>query len=306
MNEKMDSQGKRKASGKGGRLPLEDLALKAVAQYFGDELLPYLGITEKLSAVMPTEQVELLVRHLFEDFNFEMEKGKAWLHMEFESDSIRTEDLRRFREYEATTSNVYHVSVTTCVICSSDVKEIMTDLTEGINTYRIKIIRLKGSNADELFSKLLSKQKNQEPLGKSDLVPVLLSPLMSGKTAQKDRVIQGLRLLQSEEVQVSEEERKTMQAVLYTLANKFLSDTDLKQVKELISMTRLGQMLVEDGIAEGIAKGIAKGIAAMITENLEENVAEDRIIEKLIKHFSLEEQAAKEYLESYEEKAGLN
>ena len=35
----------------------------------------------------------------------------------------------------------------------------------------------------------------------------------------------------------------------------------LEQVKEMIAMTRLGQMLVEDGIAQGIEQGIEQGIA---------------------------------------------
>ena len=51
-----------------------------------------------------------------------------------------------------------------------------------------------------------------------------------------------------------------MQAVLYTFANKFLSNDDLDKVKEVMFMTRLGQMLVNDGIEIGIEKGIEKGI----------------------------------------------
>ena len=56
-------------------------------------------------------------------------------------------------------------------------------------------------------------------------------------------------------------EMEKMQAVLYMFADKFLSAGDLEQVKEMIAMTRLGQMLVEDGIARGIEQGIEQGIA---------------------------------------------
>lgn len=52
-----------------------------------------------------------------------------------------------------------------------------------------------------------------------------------------------------------------MQAVLYTFADKFLNARELERVKEMIAMTRLGQMLVEDGIAQGIEQGIEQGIA---------------------------------------------
>lgn len=58
-----------------------------------------------------------------------------------------------------------------------------------------------------------------------------------------------------------------MQAVMYTLALKFLSNKDLGKVKEMIFMTELGQMLVDDGIEIGLAKGESK-IVAMIRKKL--------------------------------------
>lgn len=40
--------------------------------------------------------------------------------------------------------------------------------------------------------------------------------------------------------------------MLYAFADKFLDRKDLEKVKEEISMTKLGEMLVEDGIKKGI------------------------------------------------------
>lgn len=37
-------------------------------------------------------------------FNFYVKPDRSWIHLEFESDSIKEEDLRRFRSYEAVTS----------------------------------------------------------------------------------------------------------------------------------------------------------------------------------------------------------
>ena len=80
--------------------PLEDRALKMAVQFFGTELLPLLGVSQKVKGIAPTEQVHLEVKGFFEDFNFEMEDG-TWRHFEFESDGITLKDLRRFRSYEA-------------------------------------------------------------------------------------------------------------------------------------------------------------------------------------------------------------
>ncbi len=87
----------------------EDLALKTAAQYFGEELLPLLGITSEVRYAAPTENVRLEARQMYQDFNY-ITSGGTWIHLEFESDSITREDLRRFREYEAATSRTFQVT----------------------------------------------------------------------------------------------------------------------------------------------------------------------------------------------------
>ena len=61
------------------------------------------------------------------------------------------EDLKRFREYEAATARIYRAPVVTYVICSSGAKNIRDHITEGINTYRVKLIQLKDWDADPDF-----------------------------------------------------------------------------------------------------------------------------------------------------------
>ena len=88
------------SAGARGFSQLEDKVMKTAAQFFGKDLLPYVGIKGRIACVAPTEHVHLEMRRLEEDFNFIMKDG-SWRHLEFESDSIQEKDLRRFREYEA-------------------------------------------------------------------------------------------------------------------------------------------------------------------------------------------------------------
>lgn len=53
----------------------EDLALKSAVTYFGDEMVRWLEIHEKVLRAVPTELVELEARHMYEDFPYEMENG---------------------------------------------------------------------------------------------------------------------------------------------------------------------------------------------------------------------------------------
>ena len=132
---------------------LEDLALKSAADYFGAELLHWLGIPGKMIRSSPTEIVELETRHMYEDFLFELEDG-TWCHFEFESDAITPEDLKRFREYEATTSR--RVNDPGHHLCDMLLKgqPLLDHITEGINTYRVKVIRLKDHDQKKLLDSL--------------------------------------------------------------------------------------------------------------------------------------------------------
>lgn len=90
------------------------------------------------------------------------------------------------------------------------------------------------------------------------------------------RICRGLDILKSDQVAVSKEDLRRMEAMLYALAIKFLDKTDLRKVKEKINMTLLGQMLMEDGIEKGemtklisqVMKKMKKGLSPEETAEL--------------------------------------
>ena len=239
---------------KDGPAHSEDLALKSAAAYFGDELIHWLGIRERALRAVPTEMVELETRHMYEDFLYEMENG-MYYHFEFESDSISIEDLRRFREYEASTARIYKAPVVTYVICSSEVKNLRDSITEGINTYRVSLIRLKDENGDRLLEQLAEKTAGN--LTREDIIPLLFSPLMGGRFGQKERILRCIEVLKNAETIFPQNDIRKMEAILYTFAVKFLDDDDdeLKSIKEAVAMTKLGQMIWNDALEKGREEG---------------------------------------------------
>ena len=280
----------------------EDLALKTAAHYFGVELLPALGISGIVEYIAPTESVKLEARQMYQDFNYVME-DRSWSHLEFESDSVTDEDLRRFREYEAAVSRKFGVEVVTYVICSSKVKCLKAQLKVGINTYRVKIVRLKGRNADLLFRRLEEKGRRGERLERADFVSVLLTPLMSGESPIGERIIKGMKILQDAAGSLSAEEQEKMLAVLYTFADKFVSEKELNRVKEMIAMTKLGKLLVDDGIEKGIERGLEQGLEQgmkALTETCKEFGADFRqTVEKVKIRFGISEEEAQEAVRKY-------
>ena len=54
--------------------------------------------------------------------------------------------------------------------------------------------------------------------------------------------------------------QQDFQAMLYTLALKFLKSNELEQVKEVIKMTELGRMLREDGKIDVVRELLKEGL----------------------------------------------
>ena len=65
---------------------------------------------------------------------------------------------------------------------------------------------------------------------------------MSSGKSRKDVILESLKLSKTEKSITAE---KTM-AMLYTLADKFLEGKDLEKVKEVVAMTRIGQMIFDE------------------------------------------------------------
>ena len=139
---------------------------------------------------------------------------------------------------------------------------------------------------------------------KADLVSLLLTPLMSGRLRIEERIIKSMNILQNSRELITEVELEKMQAVLYTLADKFLNETELSRVKEMIAMTKLGEMLVEDGIKRGIERGLEEGMEKGIEKGIVETCRElgvsfDETIKKIKQRFGISEKEAREIVRKY-------
>ncbi len=85
---------------------------------------------------------------------------------------------------------------------------------------------------------------------------------------QKERIQAALALIKNSGF-LSKEDANTLEAVLYVLAAKFLEPSELEEIKEVMRMTLLGEMLVE----EGRSQGLTEGHAAMVTEIIRRKLA---------------------------------
>ena len=197
----------------------EDAVMKMGFDYFRNTILKMLGIDYQYEEIGPTELVELTIHSLYMDFTF------------------------------LTTGGFYTgKKVITYVIYSGGITNVKSELDCGLYTYKIQPIYLKDKNADEVFRKLKQKQDNGEAFTEDDYAALSLTPLMSGNMSRKDMFKEAIRLTKPN-VELSADKATAM---LYALADKFLSKTELDEIKEVMSMTRLGQMLMDEGMEKGI------------------------------------------------------
>ena len=236
--------------------------MKYAGQNFGKELMPCMGLSEP-AGVAPTEIIELEIRQMYEDFNYVMQDG-SWSHFEFQSRDGGVEDLKRFRHYEENVSYAYGVAVTTYVVYTGNVRNPVTSFTEGVNTYRVVPILMGEKDGDQVIRGVQRKLNGGELLTKQDLMPLVLTPLMSGTDSMEERIRTILGLLKESEKRVNEElskeDIKKLESIVYAFANKFLNPVELGKVEEVLKMSLLGQMIFEDGMETGMKRGMETGM----------------------------------------------
>ncbi|MEI3337926.1 MAG: DUF4351 domain-containing protein [Clostridium sp.] len=200
----------------------------------------------------------------------------SYIHFEFQTTNKGKLDLRRFRVYESVLSLQKDKDVTTYVVYSGNIKSAKDTLETGINKYKVKSIFMSDKNGDLIVEELENKVKNKENITKQELVALTFTPIMGGKLTKAEKIIKSIRIVKSSD----NEYKYDIESMLYAFADKFLKGKDLQKVKEEISMTELGRMLIEDGRTEGRIEGKIEGRTEGRTEGKRET-----LIKLLIKKF---------------------
>ena len=228
----------------------EDLIMKKAMDVFAEEGLKFFGIDKKAKDSSSTEIVVLEAKNLHMDYTFLMEDD-TYIHVEFQSTDKGKDDLRRFRAYESLLSFQTSRDVVTYVVYSNGINNAKSILQTGINEYNVKAISMYDKDGDIVIKEVEEKLDNNIEVTKQDLVALTFTPIMSGKLTKLDRIIKSIKIVKK----IDNDYRYDIESMLYAFADKFLDGKDLEKVKEEISMTKLGEMLVQDGIEKGKVEG---------------------------------------------------
>ena len=251
----------------------EDAILKMGIDYFRSTILKTLGIDYEYVDSGTTELVELSIHSLYMDFTFLTTKD-LYIHIEFQSTDSGQKDLRRFHAYESVYAHKTGKNVITYVIYSGQIVKSLSELDCGLYTYRIIPVYLSNEDADSILKYLREKTQQGEFLTDDDFARLALTPLMHSEMNHKDIFKESLLLAKTTDSVTSQK----VMAMIYTLADKFLTKQELEEIKEVVLMTKLGQMILDDGVERGLAQGTQQGkeqMSALTAKLLEENRLDD-------------------------------
>lgn len=122
---------------------------------------------------------------------------------------------------------------------------------------------------------------------------------MAGKSSIKIRILEARKIIGAENLLLTKEDRQRMEAVLYAFACKFLEKKELNEVKEALSMTVLGEMIWNDGMAQGVERGVAQGVKALVETCKELGLSKEDTLARTENKFDLKNEDAEEYLLKY-------
>lgn len=110
--------------------------------------------------------------------------------------------------------------------------------------------------AEDVFKNIEDKIEKDIALTEEDLVPLTLCPLMGGNIPTNERFDKAFKIVRGAGDSI--QNLNIIEAVLYTMATKFLTTEELNNLKEGIKMTELGTIIYNDGVADGISQGISQ------------------------------------------------
>lgn len=282
----------------------KDITAKVMAETLIGKSLAAFGLPKlKIVDILPTNLPAIESNELRLDNLFLLSDGSLAI-IDYES-SFDKENFVKYLNYIARVIKRFAVrkelgllkSVKMVVIYTADVEQAEEIYNLGGLILVVESAYLVHLDSSEIYFRLKHKIEAGHILADEELMELMILPLtVKGKENKQElieRAVELARKLPDRTGQV-----KALAGIL-TFTDKVIDPDYAKKVKEEMQMTQVGQMLIQEGLEKGLEEGLEKGIKIFIQDNLSENIPQKRILEKLMKNFTLGEDKAREYFDKY-------
>lgn len=242
---------------------VEDAVFKKAMEVFKDGAAEFFGLDVKIIAPAETEIKNIDIKTNVMDYLFYTDSGE-YLHFEFQT-SVKREDMSRFLYYDASLYYKSRKKITTIVVYSSEIRDVITKLDCGTIKYNVNSFYMSSFDGDSKLQNIKYKVDNNIELTEQDIMTLSFIPLMSSEKSKSQITLESIEVAKNIN---NNNEKNNCLMLLYALFDKFGDDVSKKRFKEVVSMTDVGRMIYEEGIEEGIEKGIEKGKTDLLIRQL--------------------------------------
>jgi len=233
----------------------KDIIQKYTSSLFKNATLEFYGIkTARIKELINVELPVIEVSDSSTDFIFLLEDN-SYLHFEFQT-TYNKDDIERFAMYDLRLYVRDGRSITTVIIYSADVKKANTNLNIGSLLYSPDKIMMYDYNGNAIFEELENKIKSGHDINDIDMLNLILLPLMRNTIPKEDLAVKSIKLAQTIP---DKTKRNTCIASVIAFANRYLSENKLNELLEVLKMTDLATMLIEEREIEIAKKALRKG-----------------------------------------------
>ena len=280
----------------------KDVLSKIMAENFKDKSLKVYGIdVPKIKQILPTNLPEIQVNEMRIDNLFLLEDDSIAI-IDYES-SVKWENYLKYLNYvvrilERYKQEAKHIRM--IVIYTADVEHAADEFHVDCLTLRLEQAYLRKIDSKGIRESLEKKLEGGETLSDDELMQFIILPLAyKGKEAKKEAVKDAVNL--AKKITDKKNQMFVLSGIL-VFADKIIDTDTAKYIKEVIRMTQVAQLLLEEGRKEGKTEGRkeerTEGIKVLIDSLRAFAIPDEEIIGKLIEKYQLTKDEANVFIKA--------
>jgi hypothetical protein len=252
----------------------KDLIQKYASGLFKNATLEFYGIkTAKIKELISVELPVVEVGGSTSDYVFLLEDD-SYLHFEFET-GYNKNAIVRFAGYDLRLFERDGRLVNTVIIYTADVKKAPPALNIGSLVYSPSVILMADYDGNAIYAELGAKIKTGQELSDTDMLNLIFLPLMRNTMPRRELAAKSIGLAQTIP---DTTKRNACIAATFAFASRYLSDSESKNLLEVLKMPDLVVMLLEDAVRKE-KKKYETEITEIAKKMLKRGMSADAVVE---------------------------
>ena len=267
----------------------KDVLSKILAENFKDKSLKVYGIdVPKIKQILPTNLPEIQVNEMRLDNLFLLEDDSVAI-IDYESE-VKWENQLKYMNYivrilERYKKDEMPKKIRMIVIYTADVETAPEEFSAGCLTLKMERTFLRKIDSEGEWEELTRRLKEKLPLSDDELMKLIILPLTyKGTERKKQAVKEAVELAK----QITDNEKKTfVLSGILVFADKIIDADTAKYIKEVVRMTQVAELLLEEGREEGREESRIQGINALIDSLKSLLIPDETIANQLMERYQL-------------------